>query len=98
MTELVAVEGTLTAGQGGWSRVALARNPSPKVRISGKQVLVVGSGGENHRRGDTTHPCFVLSGSSKVKIGGIPVARVTDSVSDGDVLSPDGASTFVRFA
>lgn len=98
MTELVAIEGTITAGQGGWSRVALARNPAPNVKIGGKRVLVIGSGGEDHHRGDTTRPCFVISGSSKVKIGGIPVARVTDAVSDGDVLSADGASTFVRFA
>lgn len=98
MTELVAVEGTLTAGQGGWSRVALSQGASPVVRINGKRVLVVGSGGETHKKGDTSRPCFVIGGSAKVKIGGIPVARVTDPVSDGDVLSPDGASTFVRFA
>lgn len=94
----MAVEGTVTAGNGGWSRVALAQNPGPIMTISGKKVLVVGSGGENHRKGSTNRPCFVLSGSAKVKIRGIPVARVGDSVSDGDVLSADGASTFVRFA
>lgn len=94
----MAIEGTVTAGQGGWSRVALAQNPGPIVTIRGKRVLVVGSGGETHRRGDTTRPCFVIAGSAKVKIGGIPVARVGDAVSDGDVLSADGASVHVRFA
>ena len=97
MTELAAVEGTLTAGQGGWSRVALSRNPGPIIKIQGKRVLVVGSGGEIHRRGDTDRPCFVIAGSSKVKIGGIPVARVRDAVSDGDVLSSTGAASKVRF-
>ena len=98
MSEFVAVEGTLTEGRNGWSRVALSNNPGPIVTIRGKKVLVVGSGGETHKKGGTTRPCFVLSGSSKVKIGGIPVARVGDDVSDGDVLSADGASTHVRFA
>lgn len=94
----MAVEGTMTEGRGGWSRVALAQGPGPIVKIKGKRVLVVGSGGENHKKGSTTRPCFVLSGSAKVKIRGIPVARVGDDVSDGDVLSGDGASTHVRFA
>ena len=96
MTELVAVEGTLTAGRGGWSRIPIAIGASPVMKIKGKRVLVVGSGGEPHEK-DGTRPCFVLGGSAIVKIGGIPVARVGDPVSDGDVLSPDGASTFVRF-
>lgn len=97
MTNLVAVEGTLTAGITGWSRVALAANPNPIVKINGKRVLVVGSGGEEHHKDDRDRPCFVLAGSAKVKIRGIPVARVGDSVSDGDVLSADGAATSVRF-
>ncbi len=98
MSELVAVVGTLTAGRGGWSRIPITQNPGPIVKIKGKRVLVVGSGGDIHSNDGHDRPCFVLSGSSKVKIGGIPVARVTDAVSDGDVLSADGASTFVRFA
>lgn len=93
----VAVEGTVTAGITGWSRIPLYANASPKVKIRGKRVLVVGSGGEIHEKDDRDHPCFVLSGSAKVKIGGIPVARVGDSVSDGDVLSSDGAAPHVSF-
>lgn len=94
----VAVEGTVTAGITGWSRVALSQGASPIVKINGKRVLIVGSGGETHHKDDRDRPCFVLSGSSIVKIGGIPAARVGDSVSDGDVLSADGASTHVSFA
>lgn len=97
MTNLVAVEGTITAGITGWSRIPLFANASPVVKIGGKKVLVVGSGGETHHKDDRDRPCFVLSGSSKVKIGGISVARVGDSVSDGDVLSADGAATSVYF-
>jgi uncharacterized Zn-binding protein involved in type VI secretion len=97
LTELVAVEGTRTAGQNGWSRVALYRNPNPIVKIQGKRVLVVGSGGEEHHKDDRDRACYVLAGSAKVKIGGIPVARVGDAVSDGDVLSADGAAQHVRF-
>lgn len=97
MTNFVAVEGTLTEGRNDWSRVALSRNASPKVKIRGKRVLVVGSGGEEHHRDDEDRPCFVIAGSAKVRIGGIPVARVGDAVSDGDVLSATGASTHVRF-
>lgn len=98
MSELVAVEGTLTQGLNGWSRVALSSNPGPVLKIGGKRVLVVGSGGEIHRKGGTSRPCFVLQGSAKVKLGGIPVARVGDLVSDNDVLSADGAAVHVRFA
>lgn len=97
MTELVALVGTLTEGRNGWSRVALRSNPGPIVRIEGKQVLVVGSGGEKHEKHDDWEPCFVLAGSPKIKIRGIPVARVGDAVSHGDVLSSSGAATKVRF-
>lgn len=93
----VAVEGTITAGITGWSRVALAAGANPIVKINGKRVLVVGSGGEIHHKDDRDRPCFVLTGSAIVKINGIPAARVGDSVSDGDILSQDGAATNVNW-
>jgi len=94
----VALQGTLTAGITGWSRVALYQNPAAaKVTINGRRALKVGSGGEEHHKDDRDRPCYVLGASGKVKINGEYVAREGDPVSDGDVISGDGASSNVTF-
>lgn len=93
----VAVVGTLTAGITGWSRVALYGNPSTKVFVNGKPVLLLGSGGETHHKDDRTRQCFVLGVSSKVRIEGRFAAREGDPVSDGDILSGDGVSQNAYF-
>lgn len=94
----VALQGTLTAGITGWSRVALYQNPAAaKVRINGRYALKLGSGGEEHHKDDRDRPCYVIGTSQKVKINGEYVARQGDPVSDGDVLSADGVSSNVTF-
>lgn len=98
MGKRVALQGTLTAGQNGWSRVALYNNPAAaKVRINGRLALKLGSGGEEHSRGRDNRGCYVIDTSRKVRIHGEWVAREGDPVSDGDVLSGDGVSSNVYF-
>lgn len=98
MGKRVALQGTLTAGISGWSRVALYNNPAAaKVTINGRRALKLGSGGEVHHRDDEDRPCYVIGTSQKVKINGEYVAREGDPVSDGDVLSGEGVSSNVTF-
>ena len=89
----VAREGDMTStGHGCTSTVPLVVGPfSPNVRANGIHVARVGSKTQDHTiEGEDScvfHPAQpITSGSSSVKVNGIPLARVGDPVDAGSVI------------
>jgi uncharacterized Zn-binding protein involved in type VI secretion len=88
----VCVQGSsLATGHGCDAVTVLAIPPQIKITVSGILAAIVGTPTVAHLipvgRGCGGHGAFLNAGSSKVRIGGIPIGRIGDSADAGAMIS-----------
>ena len=91
MTGVVRI-GDLSAGHDGYAPTALVNTPQSTVFVNGQLAGVIGASYDTHtKRRAPTHfvnvERVITSGSDTVIIEGKGVARIGDSVADGDVAA-----------
>jgi uncharacterized Zn-binding protein involved in type VI secretion len=92
----VCVKGdSLTTGHDCVATTTLDTPPQSSVTIGGELVAIVGTPTVEHDFPPACEPhvAYVNAGSSKVSIGGIPIARVGDSADAGVMTSGQGGIT-----
>jgi uncharacterized Zn-binding protein involved in type VI secretion len=87
----IALEDSSSLGEPGYSPTLPESGLSTKTKVGGKYVVLNGSTKyAAHSSGKTVHTAdmrIVSSGSSKAKIEGFDIARIGDSIADGDTIN-----------
>lgn len=89
----IALEDSLSKGHDDetWPKTLPASGLSEKTKVNGKYVVLSGSTKyAPHSKGSSVHTTDmrkVNSGSSKAKIEGHPIARINDTLADGDIIN-----------
>lgn len=97
----IALVGDMSTGHGGFPPTAMKSSPVSKTEINGKKPGVVDPSCKfaEHKLGRTTHPetiRYPTAGSSKTTIEGYQIARIGDSLSDGDTIAQGSSNTFLE--
>jgi uncharacterized Zn-binding protein involved in type VI secretion len=88
----IALEDCLSVGEAGYPPTLPSTGLSTKTRVGGKHVVLNGQtmyAAHSKPKSPThTEPMrIVTSGSSKAKIEGMYIARIGDSIADGDTIN-----------
>jgi uncharacterized Zn-binding protein involved in type VI secretion len=89
----IALEDSLSKGHDdeSWPKTLPESGLSEKTKVNGKYVVLSGQTKyAPHKKDKTTHTADmrkVSSGSSKAKIEGHPIARINDTLDDGDIIN-----------
>jgi uncharacterized Zn-binding protein involved in type VI secretion len=89
----IALEDCLSKGHDdeSWPKTLPESGLSSKTKVNGKYVVLTDlTKYALHIKGSTTHTANmrkVNSGSSKAKIEGYPIARINDTLADGDSIA-----------
>jgi len=87
----IALEDSLSLGEAAYPPTLPASGLSTKTTVGGKKVVLTGQTlYAPHTKGSTVHTSAmrkVTSGSSKASIEGHPIARIGDSIADGDIIN-----------
>lgn len=97
----IAVIGDVTTGHDGYPPTKMVQSPVSKTKINGKKPGVVDPACQfiEHRKGNSVHPQnirYPVEGSSKTKIEGYYIARIGDSLNDGDVIAKGSDNSFIE--
>jgi uncharacterized Zn-binding protein involved in type VI secretion len=93
--------GDASTGHDGFPPTDMISSPISKTKINGKKPGVKDSSCQfaTHNKGNTTHPAntrYPNQGSKKTKIEGYYLARIGDTLADGDVISAGSDNTFIE--
>lgn len=89
----IALEDSLSKGHDdeSWAKTLPTSGLSSKTKVNGKAVVLSGlTKYAPHSKGSTVHTADmrkVNSGSSKANIEGHPIARINDTLGDGDIIN-----------
>lgn len=88
----IALEDCLSLGESGYPPTLPSSGLSTKTKVNGKAVVLkdqtmYAAHGKSKSPTHTEEMRIVTSGSSKAKIEGMYIARIGDSLADGDVIN-----------
>ena len=97
----ISVIGDISTGHDGYPPTRMVTSPVTKTKFNGLKPGVIDPACQfiAHNKGSSVHPQdirYPVGGSSKTFIEGYAVARIADSLNDGDVIARGSDNSFVE--